>query len=42
MHYGREVPGSRDEGRRFCQMVNSGVQAIELPIENERFRVPAL
>ncbi len=39
MHYGREIPGSKDAGRRFCQMVNSGVQAIELPIENERFQI---
>jgi L-ascorbate metabolism protein UlaG (beta-lactamase superfamily) len=39
MHYGLEIPGSRDDGRRFCQMVNSGVEAVELPIENERFRV---
>ncbi|HEC22883.1 MAG TPA: MBL fold metallo-hydrolase [Chloroflexi bacterium] len=39
MHYGMEIPGSRDDGRRFCQMVNSGVQAVELPIENEKLRV---
>jgi L-ascorbate metabolism protein UlaG (beta-lactamase superfamily) len=39
MHYGREVPGSRDDGKRFCQAVNSGVQAVELPIENESFRI---
>lgn len=39
MHYGREIPGSKDEGRRFCQMVNSGVQAVELPIENDKFWV---
>jgi L-ascorbate metabolism protein UlaG (beta-lactamase superfamily) len=36
MHYGREIPGSRDDGRRFVQLVNSGVQALELVIENER------
>ncbi len=39
MHYGREIPGSQDDGRRFCQAVNSGVQVVELPVENERFRV---
>ncbi len=37
MHYGREIPGSRDDGRRFCQLVNSGVQALELPVENSNF-----
>lgn len=36
MHFGREIPGSRDDGRRFVQMVNGGVEAIELEIENER------
>jgi L-ascorbate metabolism protein UlaG (beta-lactamase superfamily) len=40
MHFGREVPGSKDDGKRFCALVNSGVQAIELPIENETFRIP--
>jgi L-ascorbate metabolism protein UlaG (beta-lactamase superfamily) len=35
MHYGREVPGSWDDGRRFCLAVNSGSQAIELQIEND-------
>jgi L-ascorbate metabolism protein UlaG (beta-lactamase superfamily) len=33
MHYGREVPGSRDNGRRFVQMVNSGVRAVEMQPE---------
>ena len=36
MHYGREVPGTRDCGRCFVQMVNSGVQARELEVENDR------
>jgi L-ascorbate metabolism protein UlaG (beta-lactamase superfamily) len=39
MHYGREIPGSRDDGKRFCSLVNGGVQPVELPIENESFRV---
>lgn len=34
MHYGQEVRGSKDDGRRFCELVNNGTQAIELPIEN--------
>jgi L-ascorbate metabolism protein UlaG (beta-lactamase superfamily) len=36
MHFGREIPGSRDNGRRFAQMVNGGAKAVELPIENEK------
>ncbi len=36
MHYGLEIPGSRDFGRCFVQMVNSGIRAVELPIENGR------
>lgn len=36
MHYGREVPGSRDNGAQFVQSVNSGVVGVELPVENER------
>lgn len=39
MHYGREVPGSRDYGRLFVQAVNGGVQAIELEIENDRMYI---
>jgi L-ascorbate metabolism protein UlaG (beta-lactamase superfamily) len=39
MHYGREIPGSRDDGKRFCALVGDDVQALELPIENESFRV---
>jgi L-ascorbate metabolism protein UlaG (beta-lactamase superfamily) len=35
MHYGREIPGSKANGRYFLQAVNGGVQAVELPIENE-------
>jgi L-ascorbate metabolism protein UlaG (beta-lactamase superfamily) len=35
MHYGVEIPGSKDDGRRFCQLVNGGTEAIELPIENQ-------
>ncbi len=37
MHYGREIPGSKSDGHYFCQMVNSGTQAIELSIENPSF-----
>jgi L-ascorbate metabolism protein UlaG (beta-lactamase superfamily) len=37
MHYGQEIPGSKDDGRHFCQMVNGGAEAIELPIENPAF-----
>lgn len=40
MHYGREIPGSRDLGRHFVQLVNSGVQACELPVENGRESLP--
>jgi L-ascorbate metabolism protein UlaG (beta-lactamase superfamily) len=39
MHYGREIPGSKGFGKSFVQMVNSGVQAMELPVENERVQV---
>jgi len=39
MHYGREIPGSRDDGRRFVQMVNSGVEAMALPLENDRVAI---
>ena len=39
MHYGREVPGSKDLGRAFVQMVNSGVQAMILPVEDEHIGV---
>ena len=35
MHYGREIAGSRGHGQRFCQMVNGGIEALELPLENE-------
>ncbi len=38
MHYGREIPGSRDDGRYFCQAVNGGVEAVELRPESESFR----
>jgi L-ascorbate metabolism protein UlaG (beta-lactamase superfamily) len=41
MHFGREIPGSRDDGKHFCALVNGGVQAVELPIENESFRIVA-
>lgn len=34
MHYGQEVRGSKDDGRRFCEIVNNGAQAMELPLEN--------
>jgi L-ascorbate metabolism protein UlaG (beta-lactamase superfamily) len=34
MHYGLEVPGSQDDGRRFCELVDEGTQAYELPIES--------
>ncbi len=37
MHYGREVLGSKEDGRRFCQLVNGGAQAVELPVENPNF-----
>lgn len=39
MHYGREIPGSSGVGKCFCQAVNGGVQGVELPIENESFRL---
>jgi L-ascorbate metabolism protein UlaG (beta-lactamase superfamily) len=35
MHYGREVPGSRENGRHFVQMMNNGIRAVQLPVENE-------
>lgn len=35
MHYGREIPGSKANGRYFLQAVGEAGQAIELPIENE-------
>lgn len=35
MHYGREVPGSRENGRHFVQLMNNGIRAVELPVENE-------
>ncbi len=35
MHYGREIPGSKDDGWHFCQLVNGNAQALELPIEME-------
>ncbi len=34
MHYGREIPGSQEDGRRFCMAVNSGIQAMELQAES--------
>jgi L-ascorbate metabolism protein UlaG (beta-lactamase superfamily) len=39
MHYGVEIPGSKDDGRRFCQLVNGGTEAIELPIENQKLKI---
>ena len=36
MHFGREVPGSRDDGKRFVQLVNGNVEAIELLVENDK------
>ncbi len=39
MHYGREIPGSKGYGRSFVQLVNSGVRAVELPLENELVHV---
>jgi len=38
MHYGQEVRGSKDDGRRFCQTITNGTQAMELPIENPHFQ----
>jgi L-ascorbate metabolism protein UlaG (beta-lactamase superfamily) len=38
MHFGREVPGSQGDGHRFCQLVNGGAQAVELPIENSQLK----
>jgi L-ascorbate metabolism protein UlaG (beta-lactamase superfamily) len=35
MHYGREIPGSKANGRYFLQAVDGAAQAVELPIENE-------
>lgn len=34
MHYGREVQGSKEDGHRFCEMIQNGIQAMELPLEN--------
>jgi L-ascorbate metabolism protein UlaG (beta-lactamase superfamily) len=39
MHFGVEVPGSKDDGRRFCQLVNGGTEAVMLPIENQKLRI---
>lgn len=39
MHYGREIPGSKANGRYFLQAVNGAAQAVELPIENEHIYV---
>lgn len=36
MHYGIEIPGSRDRGRLFCQLIQNGTSAIELAPENPR------
>jgi L-ascorbate metabolism protein UlaG (beta-lactamase superfamily) len=37
MHYGQEIPGSKEDGRLFCQMVDGGIQALELPLEKPPF-----
>jgi L-ascorbate metabolism protein UlaG (beta-lactamase superfamily) len=34
MHYGSEVSGSAENGRRFCELVADGIQALELTNEN--------
>jgi L-ascorbate metabolism protein UlaG (beta-lactamase superfamily) len=34
MHFGREVSGSLEDGRRFCQLVDPTITALELPVEN--------
>ncbi len=34
MHYGLEITGSAESGRRFCQLVVDGIRALELPNEN--------
>jgi L-ascorbate metabolism protein UlaG (beta-lactamase superfamily) len=39
MHYGREVSGSTEDGKHFCQTVNSGIVAVELPMENPNFTI---
>ena len=39
MHFGIEIPGSKDDGRRFCQLVNGGTEAVELPIENQKLQI---
>jgi L-ascorbate metabolism protein UlaG (beta-lactamase superfamily) len=39
MHYGQEVRGSKEDGRRFCELITTnGTQALELPIENPVFQ----
>ena len=37
MHFGSEVPGSRENGRLFCDAVRNDLQGIELPIENSNY-----
>jgi L-ascorbate metabolism protein UlaG (beta-lactamase superfamily) len=37
MHYGQEIPGSKEDGRLFCQTVSGVIQALELPLENPPF-----
>ena len=39
MHYGREIPVSKDYGKLFCQAVTGGIESVELAVENESFRV---
>lgn len=34
MHYGPEISGSSENGRRFCQLVEDSIKAIELTIDN--------
>lgn len=34
MHYGSEIPGSKDDGRRFCKLVNGAVEPVGLPAED--------
>jgi hypothetical protein len=34
MHFGKEVSGSQEDGKRFCQLVNGNINAIELEVEN--------
>lgn len=36
MHFGREASSSIEDGKRFCRLLENGIRAVELPVENSR------